>query len=198
MCAYTTSCFKWLIYVFCLQAIVLQQDTFIEDQRQALSERAPSRSSSRPPSLVEQEKQRSLERHRQDATALQRQQVAHAKEKRHKEKEWDVKEQELTDREVQLHVKEEEVRRRNKELGEVQQELQGRKENYQRDLERLRDAQRRLEREREQLQREEERVEHLREVEVSLQLHIQPGFLPPYFLCITYYCNSFTILIHSE
>lgn len=152
-----------------LQAIVLQQDTFIEDQRQALSERAPSRSSSRPPSLVEQEKQRSLERHRQDATALQRQQVAHAKEKRHKEKEWDVKEQELTDREVQLHVKEEEVRRRNKELGEVQQELQGRKENYQRDLERLRDAQRRLEREREQLQREEERVEHLREVEARLQ-----------------------------
>ncbi len=192
------SCSKWLIYVFCLQAIVLQQDTFIEDQRQALSERTPSRSSSRPPSLVEQEKQRSLERHRQDTTALQRQQAAHAKEKRHKEKEWDVKEQELTDREVQLHVKEEEMRRRNKELEESQRELQGRKENYQRDLERLRDAQRRLEREREQLQREEERVEHLREVEVSLQLHIHAGFLPPYFLCITYYCNSFTILIHSE
>ncbi|KAF4111507.1 A-kinase anchor protein 13 isoform X3 [Onychostoma macrolepis] len=152
-----------------LQAIVLQQDTFIEDQRQALSERAPSRSSSRPPSLVEQEKQRSLERHRQDATALQRQQAAHAEEKRRKEKEWDVKEQELTDREVQLHVKEEEMRRRNKELEEVQQELQGRKENYQRDLERLRDAQRRLEREREQLQREVERVEHLREVEARLQ-----------------------------
>ncbi|XP_043100441.1 A-kinase anchor protein 13-like isoform X2 [Puntigrus tetrazona] len=151
-----------------LQAVVLQQDTFIEDQRQALSERTPSRSSSRPPSLVEQEKQRSLERHRQEAAALQRQQAAHAEEKRRKEKEWDVKEQELTDREVLLHVKEEEARRRNKELEEAQQELQGRKEDYQRDLERLRDAQRRLEREREQMQREVERVEHLRDMEARL------------------------------
>uniref|UniRef100_A0A8C1WQM3 Si:dkey-172h23.2 n=1 Tax=Cyprinus carpio TaxID=7962 RepID=A0A8C1WQM3_CYPCA len=152
-----------------LQAVVLQQDTFIEDQRQALSERTPSRSSSRPPSLVEQEKQRSLERHRQEAAALQHQQAAHAEEKRRKEKEWDVKEQELTDREVLLHVREEEMRRRNKELEEVKQELQGRKEDYQRDLERLRDAQRRLEKEKEQLQREVERVEHLREVEARLQ-----------------------------
>ncbi|XP_042615467.1 A-kinase anchor protein 13-like isoform X4 [Cyprinus carpio] len=152
-----------------LQAVVLQQDTFIEDQRQALSERTPSRSSSRPPSLVEQEKQRSLERHRQEAAALQHKQAAHAEEKRRKEKEWDVKEQELTDREVLLHVREEEMRRRNKELEEVKQELQGRKEDYQRDLERLRDAQRRLEKEKEQLQREVERVEHLREVEARLQ-----------------------------
>ncbi|XP_077084030.1 uncharacterized protein LOC143737014 isoform X3 [Siphateles boraxobius] len=152
-----------------LQAVVLQQDTFIEDQRQALSERAPSRSSSRPPSLVEQEKQRSLERHRQEATALQRQQAAHAEDKRRKEKEWDVKERELTDREVLVHVREEEMRRRNKELEDAQQELLGRKEDYQRDLERLRDAQRRLEREREQMQRELERVEHLREVEARLQ-----------------------------
>ncbi|XP_039514843.1 A-kinase anchor protein 13 isoform X2 [Pimephales promelas] len=156
-----------------LQAVVLQQDTFIEDQRQALSERAPSRSSSRsssrPPSLVEQEKQRSLERHRQEATALQRQQAAHAEDKRRKEKEWDVKERELTDREVLVHVREEEMRRRNKELEDAQQELLARKEDYQRDLERLRDAQRRLEREREQMQRELERVEHLREVEARLQ-----------------------------
>ncbi|XDV18716.1 hypothetical protein PO909_024355 [Leuciscus waleckii] len=152
-----------------LQAVVLQQDTFIEDQRQALSERAPSRSSSRPPSLVEQEKQRSLERHRQEATALQRQQAAHAEDKRRKEKEWEVKERELTDREVLVHVREDEMRRRNKELEDAQQELLGRKEEYQRDLERLRDAQRRLEREREQIQRELERVEHLREMEARLQ-----------------------------
>ncbi|XP_016307764.1 A-kinase anchor protein 13-like isoform X4 [Sinocyclocheilus anshuiensis] len=152
-----------------LQAVVLQQDTFIEDQRQALNERTPSRSSSRPPSLVEQEKQRSLERHRQEAATLQRQQAVHAEEKWRKEREWDVKEQELTNREVLLHVREEETQRRNKELEEVQQELQGRKEDYQRDLERLRDIQRRLEREREQLQREVERVEHLRGVEARLQ-----------------------------
>lgn len=157
---------------------MLQQDTFIEDQRQALSERTPSRTS-RPPSLVEQEKQRSLERHRQEAAALQRQQAAHAEEKRRKEKEWDAKERELTDREVLLHVREEEMRRRKKELEDAQQELLGRKEDYQKDLERLRDAQRRLEREREQMQKELERVEHLREVEVRLELHIQAGFFAP-------------------
>ncbi|RXN38571.1 A-kinase anchor 13-like protein [Labeo rohita] len=172
------------------EAVVLQQDTFIEDQRQALTERTPSRPSSRPssrpPSLVEQEKQRSLERHRQEAAALQRQQAAHAEEKRRKEKEWDVKERELTDREVLLHVKEEEMRRRHKELEEAQQVLLGRKEDYQRDLERLRDAQRRLEREKEQMQREVEKVEHLREVEVRLELHIQARFVPPYCLYVTH------------
>ncbi|XP_051560253.1 A-kinase anchor protein 13-like isoform X2 [Myxocyprinus asiaticus] len=156
-----------------LQAVVLQQDTFIEDQRQGLNERTPSRTpsrpSSRPPSLVEQEKQRSLERHRQEAAALQRQQATHAEERRRREKEWEVRERELMDREVLLHVKEEEVQRRYKELDEVQQELQGRKEDYQKDLERLRDAQRRLDREREQMQREVERVEHLREVEARFQ-----------------------------
>ncbi|XP_057188570.1 A-kinase anchor protein 13 isoform X2 [Triplophysa rosa] len=152
-----------------LQAVVLQQDTFIEDQRQALNERAPSRPSSRPPSLVEQEKQRSLERHRQEATALQRQQAAHVEEKRRREREWDARERELTDREVLLHVSEEEARRRHTELEEVQRELQGRKEDYQKDLERLRDAQRRLEREKEHMQREAERVEHLRQVEARIQ-----------------------------
>ncbi|XP_051985781.1 A-kinase anchor protein 13-like isoform X2 [Xyrauchen texanus] len=156
-----------------LQAVVLQQDTFIEDQRQGLNERTPSRTpscaSSRPPSLVEQEKQRSLERHRQEAAALQRQQATHAEERRRREKEWEVRERELMDREVLLHVREEEVQRSYKELDEVQQELQGRKEDYQKDLERLRDAQRRLDREREQMQREVERVEHLREVEARIQ-----------------------------
>lgn len=174
---------------------MLQQDTFIEDQRQALSERTPSRSS-RPPSLVEQEKQRSLERHRQEAAALQRQQAAHAEEKRRKEKEWDVKERELMDREVLLNVREEEMRRRNKELEDAQQELLGRKEDYQKDLERLRDAQRRLEREREQMQKELERVEHLREVEVRLELHILHPFSSAHDSLTISNMNSLQIKIH--
>lgn len=63
---------------------MLQQDSFIEDQRQALNERLTanssrhssssslsSSSSSRPSSLIEQEKHRSLERQRQEAASLQ-------------------------------------------------------------------------------------------------------------------------------
>ncbi|CAB1338730.1 unnamed protein product, partial [Coregonus sp. 'balchen'] len=97
-----------------LQAVVVQQDSLIEDQRQALtnrSERLPSfssssssssRPSSRPNSLIEQEKQRSLEKHRQEMATLQRQQAAHDQEKRSREREWEVQEQQLTDREVRL------------------------------------------------------------------------------------------------
>lgn len=88
---------------------MVQQDSFIEDQRQALSERSSSctslsRPSSRPSSLIEQEKQRSLEKQRQELASLQRQQTAHAEEKRRREKEWELREQQLTEREVLVNV----------------------------------------------------------------------------------------------
>lgn len=89
--------------------MVVQQDSFIEDQRQALSERSSSctslsRPSSRPSSLIEQEKQRSLEKQRQEMASLQRQQAAHAEEKRRREKDWEFREQRLTEREVLVHI----------------------------------------------------------------------------------------------
>ncbi|XP_045073401.1 A-kinase anchor protein 13 [Coregonus clupeaformis] len=163
-----------------LQAVVVQQDSFIEDQRQALtnrSERLPSfsssssssRPSSRPNSLIEQEKQRSLEKHRQEMATLQRQQAAHDQEKRSREREWEVREQQLTDREVRLLVQEEETGKRSRELDTESMELQGKKEDYQIDLERLRDAQRKLDRDTEQIHREMERVEHMRLAEKWIQ-----------------------------
>ncbi|XP_056268760.1 A-kinase anchor protein 13-like [Pseudoliparis swirei] len=150
-----------------LQAVVVQQDSFIEDQRQALSERSSSsaslsRPSSRPSSLIEQEKQRSLEKQRQELASLQRQQAAHAEEKRRREKEWETREQQLTEREGQVHLQEEEVLKRQKELEEEKHGLQSRKEEYQKDLERLRDAQRKLERDREAVQRQLDKMEELR------------------------------------
>ncbi|XP_037396293.1 A-kinase anchor protein 13 isoform X2 [Pygocentrus nattereri] len=138
-----------------LQAVVVQQDTFIEDQRQALlsdrpsaSSRQPSvsslssssSSSSRPASLIEQEKQRSAERQRQEA-----------EERRRREREWEQREKEVQQREERVHTLEEENTRVTKELDEERNELQNKKEEYQRDLARLRDSQRRLEREKEQL-----------------------------------------------
>ncbi|KAM4602724.1 A-kinase anchor protein 13 [Polymixia lowei] len=154
-----------------LQAVVVQQDSFIEDQRQALSERSSSttslsssssRPSSRPNSLIEQEKQRSLEKQRQELASLQRQQAAHTEERRRREKDWEQREQQLTTREALLHVQEEETGRRGQELVAEQQELQSKKEEYQRDLERLRDAQRKLERDRDALQRDVDRMEQIR------------------------------------
>ncbi|XP_039651886.1 A-kinase anchor protein 13 isoform X10 [Perca fluviatilis] len=150
-----------------LQAVVVQQDSFIEDQRQALSERSSSctslsRASSRPSSLIEQEKQRSLEKQRQELASLQRQQAAHAEEKRRREKEWDTREQQLTEREGLVHMQEEEVLKQQMELEEEKQRLQSKKEAYQKDLERLRDAQRKLERDREAVQRQYDKMEELR------------------------------------
>ncbi|XP_040925926.1 A-kinase anchor protein 13 isoform X2 [Betta splendens] len=150
-----------------LQAVVVQQDSFIEDQRQALSERSSSctslsRPSSRPGSLIEQEKQRSLEKQRQELASFQRQQAAHAEEKRRREKDWELREQQLTERELVVHIQEEEILKQQKELEEEKHRLQIRKEEYQKDLERLRDAQRKLERDREAVQRQFNKMEELR------------------------------------
>ncbi|XP_062318645.1 A-kinase anchor protein 13 isoform X1 [Osmerus eperlanus] len=176
-----------------LQAVVVQQDSYIEDQRQTLSERPhPSRhsssssslsssSSSRPSSLIEQEKQRSLERQRQEAAQLQRQQAAHVEERRRREREWEAREKELVSREEQVAGQEEESARRCKELEEERQQLQRWKEEYQRDLERLRDAQRKLEREREALSREAQRGQLLKKAEAELhqKAQVPPSQVPP-------------------
>ncbi|XP_028811943.1 A-kinase anchor protein 13 isoform X2 [Denticeps clupeoides] len=144
-----------------LQAVVVQQDTVIENQRQALTDRQASRPSSRPNSLIEQEKQRSMEKQRQELASLHQQQAAYAEQRRRREHDWEAREQEFTGREVLLHQQEEETQRKRSELAQARQELQRRKEDYQRDLERLRDAQRRLDRDREQLHREVDRMEQL-------------------------------------
>ncbi|KAK2841770.1 hypothetical protein Q5P01_011970 [Channa striata] len=165
-----------------LQAVVVQQDSFIEDQRQTLNDRLTanssrhsssssisSSSSSRPSSLIEQEKHRSLERQRQEAASLQKQQAAHQEEKRRREREWEVKERDLGGREERLREEEEETRRRQQELLEERDTLQRKKEEFQREVERLRDAQRRLERDKETLRRDTDRLEGLRREE-SAQL----------------------------
>ncbi|XP_019722129.1 A-kinase anchor protein 13 isoform X2 [Hippocampus comes] len=153
-----------------LQAVVVQQDSFIEDQRQALSERSPSacsssRSSSRPSSLVEQEKQRSLEKQRQELASLQRQQAAHAEERRRREKEWELRERLLGDKETLLNAQEEDLSKQQRALEDERRELASRKEDYQRDLERLRDAQRKLDKDREALQRQLDKMDELRRTE---------------------------------
>nr|XP_057934775.1 A-kinase anchor protein 13 isoform X3 [Doryrhamphus excisus] len=153
-----------------LQAVVVQQDSFIEDQRQALSERSSScssltRPSSRPGSLIEQEKQRSLEKQRQELASLHKQQAAHADERRRREKEWEARERRLGEKEALLHVQEEALSKQQKELEDERRELQTRKEDYQRDLERLRDAQRKLDKDREAVQRQLEKMEELRRAE---------------------------------
>ncbi|XP_074256080.1 A-kinase anchor protein 13 isoform X8 [Saimiri boliviensis] len=168
-----------------LQGVVLQQDSYIEDQKLVLSERALTRSLSRPSSLIEQEKQRSLEKQRQDLANLQKQQVQYLEEKRRREREWEARERELREREALLAQREEKVQQGQQDLEKEREELQQKKGTYQYDLERLRAAQKQLEREQEQLRREAERLGQ-RQVERDLcqvshphtKLMRIPSFLP--------------------
>ncbi|KAM9470506.1 A-kinase anchor protein 13 isoform 1-T1 [Clarias gariepinus] len=145
-----------------LQAVVVQQDTFIEEQRQALSSpslRHPSISSassvsslsscsSRPSSLMEQEKQRQEEKIREEE---RRRREEDDRRKREEEDEMRRREEDLALREGRLVAAEEEMQRRRETLQREQEDLSSRKEEYQRDLLRLLDDQRRLDRERQQL-----------------------------------------------
>ncbi|NXV82298.1 AKP13 protein, partial [Atlantisia rogersi] len=146
-----------------LQGVVVQQDTYIEDQKLALSERALNRSFSRPPSLLEQEKQRNLEKQRQELANLKKQQTQHQEEKRRREKEWEVREKELADHEARVAQKEEQVQRGWQDLEREREELQVKKTSYQLDLERLRMAQKQLERERLQLKQDMERIAQMQQ-----------------------------------
>ncbi|XP_068552387.1 A-kinase anchor protein 13 isoform X16 [Anas acuta] len=141
-----------------LQGVVLQQDTYIEDQKLALSERALTRSFFRPTSLLEQEKQRNLEKQRQEFANLKKQQAQHQEERRRKEKEWEARENQLTEQEAQLAQREEQVQRGWQDLEREREELQVKKAAYQLDLERLRTAQKQLERDKAQLKRDMERL----------------------------------------
>nr|XP_035974269.1 A-kinase anchor protein 13 isoform X5 [Halichoerus grypus] len=168
-----------------LQGVVLQQDSYIEDQRLLLAERVLARSSSRPSSLVEQEKQRSLEKQRQDLANLQRQQAQHQEEKRRREREWEARERALQEREARLAQREQDVRRGQQDLERERDELQHRKGAYQCDLERLRAAQKQLEREQEQLRRDAERLSQRQAEHDACQASHQhsrllriPSFLP--------------------
>ncbi|NXO03584.1 AKP13 protein, partial [Rhinopomastus cyanomelas] len=141
-----------------LQGVVLQQDTYIEDQKLALSEKALTRSFFRPASLLEQEKQRNLEKQRQELANLKKQQTQHQEERRRREKEWEVRDKELTEQEARLAQREEQVQRGWQDLEHEQEDLRVKKAAYQLDLERLRTAQKQLEREKVQLKQDMERL----------------------------------------
>ncbi|KAM4661670.1 A-kinase anchor protein 13 [Amazona ochrocephala] len=146
-----------------LQGVVLQQDTYIEDQKLALSERTLTRSFFRPTSLLEQEKQRNLEKQRQELANLKKQQTQHQEERRRREKEWEVREKELAEQEAHLAQREEQVQRGWQDLEREREELQVKKASYQLDLERLRTAQKQLEREKVQFKQDVERLAQMRQ-----------------------------------
>lgn len=148
---------------FLCQATVAMQDSCYEVQKLLLQESGrPSPRAQRPhlPSirgntLQEQEKQRNLEKQKEEMAAVQRLQDQLRQERERWERDCQARESQqgeqesrLKERERQCHLEAERLRREREELDEQLEE-------YQQGLERLREGQRNVERERERLENQQ-------------------------------------------
>ncbi|XP_068190406.1 rho guanine nucleotide exchange factor 28 [Antennarius striatus] len=157
--------------LYSLQAAVVVQDSCLEVQKFLLQEsgrpspRAPQRThlpSLRGSTLQEQEKQRNLEKQKEEVAAAQRLQERLRQEKERWEKERQAKESRHGERERRLEERERRCRLEEERLRREREELDEQLEEYQQGLERLREGQRMVEKEREQLEKEEKLLQSFR------------------------------------
>uniref|UniRef100_A0A3P9H5R4 Rho/rac guanine nucleotide exchange factor (GEF) 18a n=1 Tax=Oryzias latipes TaxID=8090 RepID=A0A3P9H5R4_ORYLA len=106
--------------------------------------------------LLEKERQRTLEKQKEDLASLHKLQAQHREEQQRWEKERERQMKRVEVLEAQLQQREEECKRREETLSEEKSELERQKEAYQQDLERLRDATRSVEKEHRRLAQERE------------------------------------------
>nr|XP_058918591.1 rho guanine nucleotide exchange factor 18 isoform X3 [Kogia breviceps] len=157
-----------------LQAVIAQQDSYVETQRAAIQEREKQfgLQSTRGNLLLEQERQRNFEKQREELAGVQRLQGQLRLQQQHWERERERQRQELALASAQLQQRESEALRVQEQLGQEREELARQREAYQHDLERLREAQRAVGRER-------ERLELLRRVKKQNTVPGAAGALPP-------------------
>ncbi|XP_018583864.1 rho guanine nucleotide exchange factor 18 isoform X2 [Scleropages formosus] len=139
--------------LYSLQAIISQQDSHIDMQRASLAERERA-GRLRGSLLLEQEKQRSLEKQREELATFQRLQNQHRQELVRWERERERQEQEAKANNALLLQREEECQKLEAQLAEERKELESQREKYQQDLERLREATRAVEKEKEWLEQQ--------------------------------------------
>uniref|UniRef100_A0A669QL98 Rho/Rac guanine nucleotide exchange factor 18 n=1 Tax=Phasianus colchicus TaxID=9054 RepID=A0A669QL98_PHACC len=155
-------CFKSLLVqriqtllqlLFSLQAVISQQDSYIELQRATMVDREKQYrlQSTRGNLLLEQEKQRNFEKQREELMHVQKLQSQLKLEQQRWERERSQQQRELEISEAHLQRREEETRLLKDKLIQDREELERQREAYQHDLERLREAQRAVEKERERL-----------------------------------------------
>ncbi|CAB1460313.1 unnamed protein product [Pleuronectes platessa] len=145
-----------------LQAIVAQQTSQLELQRVFLSNsQQPTRHYSNV--LLEREKQRNMEKQREELANLHKLQAQHREEQQRWEKDKERQRIQVEALEAQLQQREEECSKLEEKLSGEKGELERQWENYQQDLERLRESTQSVEKERERLTQERERLEQLQE-----------------------------------
>ncbi|XP_005632985.2 rho guanine nucleotide exchange factor 18 isoform X1 [Canis lupus familiaris] len=154
-----------------LQAVIAQQDSYVEMQRASIQEREKQLrlQSTRGNMLLEQERQRNFEKQREELAGVQKQQGRLRLEQQRWERERERQQQELDLAAARLQRRENESLQLQEQLSQEREKLEQQRRAYQHDLERLREAQRAVEREREQLE-QQRRLKKQNTV---------PGALPP-------------------
>ncbi|NXX12050.1 ARHGI factor, partial [Podargus strigoides] len=139
--------------LFSLQAVISQQDSYIEMQRATMVDREKQYrlQSTRGNLLLEQEKQRNFEKQREELMNVQKLQSQLKLEQQRLERERVRQQREFESTEARLQEREEETRQLREKLNQEREELERQREAYQHDLERLREAQRAVEKEKERL-----------------------------------------------
>ncbi|KAM9265295.1 rho guanine nucleotide exchange factor 18 [Morus bassanus] len=139
--------------LFSLQAVISQQDSYIEMQRATMVDREKQYrlQSTRGNLLLEQEKQRNFEKQREELMNVQKLQSQLKLDQQRLERERSRQQREFERTEARLQEREEETRQLREKLNQEREELERQREAYQHDLERLREAQRAVEKEKERL-----------------------------------------------
>ncbi|TSK53778.1 Rho guanine nucleotide exchange factor 18 [Bagarius yarrelli] len=138
-------------HLYSLKAIVSQQDSVIELQRAGLLSAERQRGTD---VLLEQEKQRNLEKHREEMAHFQRLQAQQQQEHERWERERLRQLKQNEAEQLRLQEREDMCRKLEERLAQESQELQNQKQKYQQDLERLRDSTRAVEKEKEKLEQQ--------------------------------------------
>lgn len=150
------------IEFFNMQAIITEQDSQIELQQtfQLKSKQSARHYSSM---LLEQEKQRNLEKHKEELANLHKLQAQHREEQQRWEKERERQRMQIEALEAELQQREEDCRKREEKLNEEKAELERQREDYQQGLERLRESTKSVDKEKAHLNQEKERLDQLQE-----------------------------------
>ncbi|XP_071768133.2 rho guanine nucleotide exchange factor 28-like [Centroberyx gerrardi] len=173
--------------LYSLQAAVTIQDSCYEVQRLLLCNSArpsPRVQRPHPPSvrgntLQEQEKQRNLEKRREEVAAAQRLQGRLRQERQRWEKECQARENQQGEQESRLEERERQCHLEAERLRRDREELEEQLEEYQQSLERLREGQRSVERERERLDTQQKLLQSWRHSrQRSLPTVIPPMVIP--------------------
>ncbi|XP_060037610.1 rho guanine nucleotide exchange factor 18 isoform X2 [Erinaceus europaeus] len=164
-----------------LQAAIAQQDSCVEMQRTSLQERERQLrlQSTRGSLLLEQERQRTFEKQREELAAVHKLQAEQRQEQQRWERARAAEQRELEAEAGRLQARESEARQLEQKLRQERGELERQRRAYQHDLERLREAQRALERDRERL----EQLRRLKKQNTAPEAlaEAQPASHPPSF-----------------